>query len=271
MSDFTPRANLRLPCGGSTGTILPDEQVDIDVLNDNFRKIDALLGARNIPSASSYAGSMDGDLIYARDTKLLSIYDANSAGLVNPRVAGGTRFKGTQVQMAAFTGAEDGDLFFNETDNTEYIRLGPDWKIFTRGMTSYTPVLSNGSIGTGGTLSGLYSVAGGWCSARAYARMGTSGFSWTDLNISLPLPARSDAYPPTVDNATTVAGSAVATDFSAGFAGRYTLGVIMAGTAASPTVRVGQLGTNGNMTFGTPGFTPAANDSVMVQAMYPVE
>lgn len=127
MSNFTPRANLRLPGGGSTGTILPDEQVDIDVLNDNFRKIDALLGARNIPSTSSYSGSMDGDLVYARDTKLLSVYDANSAGLVSPRVAGGTRFKGTQAQMAAFTGAENGDSFFSTTNNSEYVRSSGAW------------------------------------------------------------------------------------------------------------------------------------------------
>lgn len=146
MSDFTPRANLRLPGGGSTGTILPDEQVDIDVLNDNFRKIDALLGARTVPSASSYSGSMDGDLVYARDTKLLSIYDANSTGLVDPRVAGGTRFKGTQAQMAAFTGAEDGDSFFNTTDNIEYVRLGGAWAVRN---------LSLRALKTSGSISGI--------------------------------------------------------------------------------------------------------------------
>lgn len=155
MSDFTPRANLRLPGGGSTGTILPDEQVDIDVLNDNFRKIDALLGARNIPSASSYSGSMDGDLVYARDTKLLSIYDASSAGLVNPRVAGGTRFKGTQAQMAAFTGAEDGDSFFNTTDNSDYVRIGSTWRggfgvisAGSSGVTLAASLLKNNGDGT---------------------------------------------------------------------------------------------------------------------------
>lgn len=139
MSDFTPRANLRLPGGGSTGTILPDEQVDIDVLNDNFRKIDALLGARNIPSASSYSGSMDGDLVYARDTKLLSIYDANSAGLVNPRVLGGTRFKGTQAQMAAFTGAEDGDSWYDPTLDSVFIWNGSAW---AQPVTSWVEVMT---------------------------------------------------------------------------------------------------------------------------------
>ncbi len=116
MSDFTSRANLRLPGGGSTGTILPDEQVDIDVLNDNFRKIDALLGARNIPSASSYAGSMDGDLVYARDTEFLHMFSANAGGLITPRLPGSKMFSGTRAERTAFTGAHDGDMW-RDSDN----------------------------------------------------------------------------------------------------------------------------------------------------------
>ena len=41
-------------------------------------KIDALLGARNIPSASSYSGSMDGDLVYARDTEFLHMFSTTA-------------------------------------------------------------------------------------------------------------------------------------------------------------------------------------------------
>lgn len=117
MSDFTPRANLRLPGGGSTGTILPDEQVDIDVLNDNFRKIDALLGARNIPSASSYSGSMDGDLVYARDTEFLHMFSTTAGGLITPRLPGARQYSGTQAERVAFVSkAKDGDLW-RDTDN----------------------------------------------------------------------------------------------------------------------------------------------------------
>ncbi len=122
MSDFTPRANLRLPGGGSTGTILPDEQVDIDVLNDNFRKIDALLGARNIPSASSYAGSMDGDLVYARDTEFLHMFSANDGGLITPRLPGSKMYSGTAAERAAFTTAKLGDQWL-DTDN-----IGVIWR-----------------------------------------------------------------------------------------------------------------------------------------------
>lgn len=128
MSDFTPRANLRLPGGGSTGTILPDEQVDIDVLNDNFRKIDALLGARNIPSASSYSGSMDGDLVYARDTKFLHMFSADEGKLVNPKFPGSNYYKGTKAQRDAFIEATEGDRWqLTDDDRGEYVRLDGVW------------------------------------------------------------------------------------------------------------------------------------------------
>jgi hypothetical protein len=117
MSDFTPRANLRLPGGGSTGTILPDEQVDIDVLNDNFRKIDALLGARNIPSASSYSGSMDGDLVYARDTEFLHMFSTTAGGLITPRLPGARQYSGTQAERVAFVSKAKGGDLWRDTDN----------------------------------------------------------------------------------------------------------------------------------------------------------
>ena len=135
MSDFTSRANLRLPGGGSTGTILPDEQVDIDVLNNNFRKIDALLGARNIPSASSYAGSMDGDLVYARDTEFLHMFSANAGGLITPRLPGARQYSGTAAERVAFAPqAKDGDLW-RDTDN-----IGVIWayKAGSPGAWEYT-------------------------------------------------------------------------------------------------------------------------------------
>lgn len=135
MSDFTPRANLRLPGGGSTGTILPDEQVDIDVLNDNFRKIDALLGARNIPSASSYAGSMDGDLVYARDTEFLHMFSANAGGLITPRLPGARQYSDTAAERVAFAPqAKNGDLW-RDTDNIGVIWV---YKAGSPGTWEYT-------------------------------------------------------------------------------------------------------------------------------------
>lgn len=45
MTQTTPKLSLVKPGGGSTGTNTPPDRVDIDVLNDNFDKIDAAVGS----------------------------------------------------------------------------------------------------------------------------------------------------------------------------------------------------------------------------------
>lgn len=117
MGDYTSRSGMYLPGGGSTGLILPDEVVDIDKINSNFRIIDNLLGARNIASASGYSGSMDGDLVYAQDTGFLHMYSGSEARLLTPRLPGARQYSGTQAERVAFaSGAKDGDLW-RDTDN----------------------------------------------------------------------------------------------------------------------------------------------------------
>lgn len=103
--------------GGSTGLILPDEPVDVDKINSNMRIIDNLLGARNIPSASSYGGTMDGDLVYTQDTGYLHMYSASDTALINPRLPGARMYSGTRAQRIAFIPrAKEGDLW-RDTDN----------------------------------------------------------------------------------------------------------------------------------------------------------
>ena len=78
MAQHTSRANLTLPGGGSSGTITPDEPADIDVLNENFRKIDALLGATPVSTQSAIpANAMDGQVFWVRDKQQLFVYDAD--------------------------------------------------------------------------------------------------------------------------------------------------------------------------------------------------
>lgn len=74
MGDNTARANLYLPGGGSSGLITPPEQVDIDKINDNMRKVDLLLGALPVTSTTRPTGPMDGQLIYETDTRNTLIY-----------------------------------------------------------------------------------------------------------------------------------------------------------------------------------------------------
>lgn len=78
MAQHTSRANLTLPGGGSSGTITPDEPADIDVLNENFRKIDAMLGATPVSTQTAIpANAMDGQVFWVRDKKQLFVYDAD--------------------------------------------------------------------------------------------------------------------------------------------------------------------------------------------------
>ena len=135
MGAYTPRAGLYKPGGGSTGLILPDEPVDIDKLNSNFDIIDSKLGARNIPSASSYSGEMDGDIIYAQDTGYLQMYSGNESRLITPRLPGATVFTGTVTERDALTeagGVRVGDRWrmVGQSDhykNLEYIRTADSW------------------------------------------------------------------------------------------------------------------------------------------------
>lgn len=78
MAQFTARANLQLPGGGSSGLITPDEPADIDVLNENFRKIDALLGTTPVATRSAIPSNpVDGQAFWIRDEQQIYVYDSN--------------------------------------------------------------------------------------------------------------------------------------------------------------------------------------------------
>lgn len=68
MPEFTPRANLYLPGGGLSGTI-PDEEVDIDRINSNFRILDELIGALPVTSTTRPSAPVNGQLIYETNTR----------------------------------------------------------------------------------------------------------------------------------------------------------------------------------------------------------
>lgn len=179
MGAYTPRAGLYKPGGGSTGLILPDETVDIDKLNANFDKIDALLGARNVPSAASYGGNMDGDIVYAQDTEFLYMYSAAGGNLITPRLPGSTRFTGTQAEMTAFKPrAHDGDLWFNTTDKLEYLFLSGDW-------VGGEGVLVPGASVTF-TYSKLRKVEYGFAELTLNANRSSGGFVSASLVATLP-------------------------------------------------------------------------------------
>lgn len=78
MPAFTSRLSLYKPGGGSTGTILPDEVADIDQINANFDKIDAVVGARNYTSTTRPATPFSGQIIYETDTQFLKQWSGSA-------------------------------------------------------------------------------------------------------------------------------------------------------------------------------------------------
>ena len=63
MGATTPNLALYKPGGGSTGTIVPDERVDIDKINGNMDLIDAFAG-----SVQTELPSMDADILAMQTT-----------------------------------------------------------------------------------------------------------------------------------------------------------------------------------------------------------
>lgn len=181
MGAYTPRAGLYKPGGGSTGLILPDETVDIDQLNSNSDIIDNLLGARNIPSASGYAGTFDGDLVYAQDDEILRMYSAAAGQLVYPRALGGTRFVGTTAERNAFTAMKENDSWFDTDLDFEFIYQGSQWRANRSGevlltASSEAQTIPNGGWGTIAGLNGTRKMyAGEWAHIQVMGEVHNAG------------------------------------------------------------------------------------------------
>lgn len=87
MGQYTSRVNLYLPGGGSSGLITPDEEADIDKLNENFKKIDLALGTYFCLSTTHPATPFDGQQIYETDTHKFLIWNSSSSTWVDPSTA----------------------------------------------------------------------------------------------------------------------------------------------------------------------------------------
>lgn len=78
MAAHTTRLNLYLPGGGSSGTITPDEPVDIDKINDNMRLLDDAIGFRIVTSGTRPTAPFIGQPIKETDTGDIRYWDGDS-------------------------------------------------------------------------------------------------------------------------------------------------------------------------------------------------
>jgi len=79
VSALTTKLSLYKPGGGSTGLIFPDEVVDIDKINSNMDKIDAVMGAPIFTSVTRPATPFLGQIITESDTGSLAVYGLGGA------------------------------------------------------------------------------------------------------------------------------------------------------------------------------------------------
>jgi hypothetical protein len=75
----TTRLGLKKPGGGSTGSILPDEVVDIDDLNNNADKLDDAVGFKLCTSTTRPSTPFDGQVIRETDTKNLLYFSVSGS------------------------------------------------------------------------------------------------------------------------------------------------------------------------------------------------
>lgn len=77
MAGHTNRLNLYLPGGGSTGVYVPDEQADIDKINQDFVTLDAAVGAPSFTSGTRPPSPYDGQTIFETDTKNVKVFSTS--------------------------------------------------------------------------------------------------------------------------------------------------------------------------------------------------
>jgi hypothetical protein len=121
MGQTTTRYKLYLAGGGSSGTITPDEPVDIDKLNDNFRRLDAALGLTVTPDAALPTVNVGVGQIFKASTSDALVYwdGANYQDVLPARLKNGTLtstyYTKTQFGGDVGQGALDG-RYFTETE-----------------------------------------------------------------------------------------------------------------------------------------------------------
>lgn len=131
----------------------------------------------------------------------------------------------------ATTGMRAGDTGYQADEDTVYRRVGSSWKVWERPETTYIPVVTGLTVGSGGSTAARYMVSSGIVFVQIRSTLGTSGFAVSGVQYSVPLSIdTSDMFA-----GVSQLGSVTLFDSSAGTAGVYTGNVVYGDTS---TVRV---------------------------------
>lgn len=160
MPALTTRYGLYKPGGGSTGSITPDEIVDIDKLNGNFDAIDAALGSASGTSGSRPSSPKDGQIFRESDTGNTVVW--SSAGSY-----------WAPVGIPVCSGSTVRDSFFpNPKQGITCIRTDKGW------TETYYELYNSSTNPSGAAIAGWYPVAGNLPRIKLYPiKTGISGIT----------------------------------------------------------------------------------------------
>ena len=182
MPAFTENLNLYLAGGGSTGTITPDEVVDIDRINQNFRVLDTAHGEIRADLDPLIADTAHGEIRADLDPLIADtgwVYDSSGIFTISPGWTLSTfraRRRGGQVAFyvsASRTGATISQSASGDIINTPLGTFLAGW------IPSAEMVCSSGNAGR--AINGFVSVSGDMTLA---SMSGTSGITSGD-SVSL--------------------------------------------------------------------------------------
>lgn len=139
-------------------------------------------------------------------------------------------FASSSARDAALTSPTEGMTTYQEDTNQVTVYSGSAWIPFDLGWTTYTPTLSNVTLGSGYTLSAAYVQIGKTVVVQFYFALGSTSAITGDLSFSLPVNQASS-------NRSASVGTCVVTDSSP--ATRYPGTVLLSGTPGYAFIRVG--------------------------------
>jgi len=99
----------------------------------------------------------------------------------------GNKTTGTTAERGtASAWAWENLLWKDTTDGIEYLRTGGAWKAWNSGWITYTPTLTNITLGAGGTAAFAYQYANGDVKLKWLVTLGTGG-TWNSPSFSVPV------------------------------------------------------------------------------------
>jgi len=172
-------------------------------------------------------------------------------------------FASPAARNTAIPSPTEGMLTYQESNDHLTVYNGTDWIPFDTTWTTYTPTLSNVTLGSGYTLSATYAQIGKTVIVQFYFALGATSAITGDVSFSLPINQASS-------NRSASVGTCVVTDSSP--ATRYPGTVLLSGTPGYAFIRVG----NASGTYLTqvacsssiPIAVWATNDSISTTIIY---